>query len=592
MKFKSQHIVIALAVAVLAAIVAPSFAKRQKAAAAKAVATDTISSGAQRRYNYFFLEAVRQQAAGHYSAAFELLTHCLTINPNAPEAYYLLSLYYSTLNNDSTALSCLEKASSLDPGNTTYMERLAQSYLTSNDIAKGIAVYEQLANRHRDRTDVLNILIALYQEQKNYDGMLNCISRIEQLEGNSEDITLSKVRVYELKGDSKSAYKSLKNLCDEHPNDISYRVMLGNWLMQHNRHKEAFKLFSAAQKEDPKNEYVQTSLYDYYNTIGDKAAANTLLDSILINPKTEQSSKITLMRGVIRDNEDNGGDSTQVLDLFHRIIKKNPNDTTMVGLYVAYMALKKMPNDSLNSGLEYLLKIQPENASARLQLIQNYWPREAWDTIIDLSKPGTEYNTDEMVFSYFLAIAYMQKKQNDEALQAVQQALKRVQKNSDAALVSDCYSILGDLYHDKKMTKETFAAYDSCLQWKEDNIGALNNYAYYLSVENKDLHKAEQMSYKTIKAEPKNSTYLDTYAWILFQQKRYTEARIYIDQAVKNDTDSVQNGVILEHAGDIYYMNNDPSTALSYWNKALKAGSESAALPRKIKEKKYIKENE
>lgn len=592
MKLKSQHILFVLIAVIMTAMVAPSFAGKRKTVERKATVVTPIDTQKQRRYDYFFLEAVRQQCAGHYSAAFDLLSHCLSINPDAPEAYYLQALYYSVLNNDSTALSYLEKASSLAPNNTTYLERLAQFYINSQDIDKAITTYERLADRHRDRTDVLNVLITLYQQQKDYDGMLSGIQRIEQIDGNSEDITLSKVRVYELMGDSKSAFNALKNLSDEHPNDLNYKLMLGNWLMQHSRQKQAYKIFSAAQKEAPDNAYVQTSLYDYYNSVGDKAAANDLLDSILINPRTESGSKVTLMRGVIRDNETSGGDSMQVLNLFRRILAKSPQDTTMAQLRAAYVSLKKMPEDSLNDALRYVIAIQPENAAARLQLIQNYWPHQVWDTIIDLSKPGTEYNTDEMVFSYFLAIAYYQKKQTDNALEAIQQALRRVQANSDADLVSDCYSILGDIYHEKKMMKDAFAAYDSCLQWKKDNIGALNNYAYYLSVEGIDLHKAEEMSYKTIKAEPKNATYLDTYAWILFRQKRFTEARIYIDQALRSDTDSTQSSVILEHAGDIYFKNGDPDKALEYWQAAMKAGSDSAVLPRKIKEKQYIKDDE
>ena len=75
---------------------------------------------------------------------------------------------------------------------------------------------------------------------------------------------------------------------------------------------------------------------------------------------------------------------------------------------------------------------------------------------------------------------------------------------------------------------EAYAAYDSSLVYNPSNIGALNNYAYYLSVERRDLDKAEEMSYKTVKAEPNNSTYLDTYAWILFEKGNYAEARIYI----------------------------------------------------------------
>ena len=88
--------------------------------------------------------------------------------------------------------------------------------------------------------------------------------------------------------------------------------------------------------------------------------------------------------------------------------------------------------------------------------------------------------------------------------------------------------------------------------------------------------------------KPKNSTFLDTYAWILFMEQRYAEAKIYIDQAIQNDTDSVKSAVVIEHAGDIYAMNGDTRQALQYWQEAVKAGGDSALLQRKIKLKKYI----
>ncbi len=50
-------------------------------------------------------------------------------------------------------------------------------------------------------------------------------------------------------------------------------------------------------------------------------------------------------------------------------------------------------------------------------------------------------------------------------------------------LVSDLYAVMGDILHKKSEEQEAFAAYDSCLQWKDDNVMALNNYAYYLSEE-------------------------------------------------------------------------------------------------------------
>jgi Tfp pilus assembly protein PilF len=150
---------------------------------------------------------------------------------------------------------------------------------------------------------------------------------------------------------------------------------------------------------------------------------------------------------------------------------------------------------------------------------------------------------------------------------------------------------MGDIMHQKGMDREAFAAYDSCLVWKDDNIGCLNNYAYYLSEKGVRLDEAERMSYRTIKAEPKNATYLDTYAWILFMQKRYNEAKTYIDQTLEYDNDS--SAVLLEHAGDIYYHTGDVEEAVNYWRNAYDCTADDDArkqlLERKIKHKKYLK---
>jgi tetratricopeptide (TPR) repeat protein len=154
--------------------------------------------------------------------------------------------------------------------------------------------------------------------------------------------------------------------------------------------------------------------------------------------------------------------------------------------------------------------------------------------------------------------------------------------------VSDFYAVMGDILFQKDRQREAFAAYDSCLQWKSDNISCMNNYAYYLSLKGENLDKAEEMSFKTIKAEPKNATYLDTYAWILFMQGRYAEARIYIDQALQND--STIGAVVTEHAGDIYAMAGDIEGAVNLWQQALAQDPGNKLIARKIKRKKYIKQ--
>ena len=539
------------------------------------------------RFKYFYLEAINQQNKGNYAAAFDLLNHCQEINPTAAEVYFMRSAYYSMLKNDSLMVADIERAAALNPTNTTFMERLGQIYIGMGKFPKAIETYEKIFANTRDRDDVLNILIQLYDRQKDYDNMLRTIDRLESLEGSSEEITLARMRVLALKGDKEAELAELKSLSEKHPNDMNYHVMMGNWLLQNDRADEALKEYDYVLRMEPDNLMAQMSMLDYYRNVGEDSLANDLQEKMLINEDTPINSKMTLMRKVVADNEQEGGDSTQVLDLFHRILTQPQKTTDMHELYAAYMTLKKMPQDSINQALRDALEIAPDNAGVRLELIQAEWSKKNFDEVIRLSRAAQEYNPDEMAFYYFMGLAHFQKDERDEALNSFQRGVAQINESSNKEIVSDFYAIMGDILHEKGREKEAYAAYDSCLQWKPDNIGCLNNYAYYLSEQGKDLQRAEQMSYRTIKAEPQNSTYLDTYAWILFMQERYEESKLYIDQAVQND--STVSVVILEHAGDIHAKVGEMDKALDFWRKARDNGNDSKVLIRKIKLRKYLK---
>ena len=69
-------------------------------------------------------------------------------------------------------------------------------------------------------------------------------------------------------------------------------------------------------------------------------------------------------------------------------------------------------------------------------------------------------------------------------------------------------------------------------------------------------------------------------------QGRYAEAKVYIDQALQNDSDS--SAVIIEHAGDIYAKCGDTDRAVALWQQAQLTDPENKILIRKIKRRKYI----
>lgn len=535
-----------------------------------------------------FLDAVCSQLRGDDSTALRLLDSCREVNPNAAEAYYRLAQQYFDTGNDSIATKYMERAARLQPANDTYQESVAATYIQKRDYDSAIKAYENLYAHHRERTDVLDILARLYGAKKDYTRMLSTIERMEKIDGESDELTFMKMNVYEMRHDTKNAYRMLKALNDAHPNEPNYKVMLGNWLMNHSRRDEAYKCFQGALADDPQNAFSLNSMYDYYRAGGDNASADKLREKILFSSQTESKTKVTMLQQAIKESEQNGGDSVVVLNLFDRTMAASPKDADISNMKAMYMKLKGMPVDSVNAAFEHTLTFEPDNNLARIKLIQDKWEKKKWDEVIALSTAGTQYNPDDMTFYYFLGLAYFQKDDDDHALDALKRGADEIDDHADPDMASDFYGSMGDILFKKKQQEEAFEAYDKSLKWKEDNIVVLNNYAYYLSELRRDLKRAEQMSFKTVQAEPTNATYLDTYAWILFLQKRYDEARAYIDRALQNDTDTVNgpSAVVIGHAGDIYCMCGDTDRAVELWQRALKAGGDKAVLTRKIKTKK------
>lgn len=197
---------------------------------------------------------------------------------------------------------------------------------------------------------MLEILVRLYDAKKDYAKMLSTVDRMEQADGPSEDISFMRMGIYEQQGDKKNAYRILKAITDDHPNEPSYKVMLGNWLMQHDRKSEAFKWFESALQDDKQNEFALNSLYDYYRNTGDDAKARQLRDDILFSKQTDIKTKLSMLQQAIRENEqEQGGDSTIVLDIFDRVMRTAPHNADLSNLKAVYMRLKKMPQDSINA---------------------------------------------------------------------------------------------------------------------------------------------------------------------------------------------------------------------------------------------------
>ena len=550
---------------------------------------DPLTYEQRRKFDYYFLEAVRMKQKGDYDAAFQLYTHCLDIYPQSAAVLYEISQFYMFLGQEAKGEEALKQAVRSDDTNFWYKQTLASYYQSKQDWVKAISVYEDMAQIFPSRLEPLLSLADLYSRTKSYDSLVTTLNRIEELDGKSEQISMEKFRAYLQLENMDKAFSEIQALVDEYPYDMRYRTVLGDVYMSNNRYDEALKVYQDILKEEPDYAPAMVSLATYYQKTGQDSLYNVQLDSILVNENVDTKLKLEFMRQQILKSEQTDKDSTKIISLFETILTKKQPNADVPMLYAQYLITKKMQKESVPV-LNKVLELDPENKPARLQLLSYAINENNLDEVIRVATPAIVYNPDAMEFYYYLGLAHYQKDQTDKALEVFKKGVQQINEKSDKGIASDFYSILGDLYHSREMKAEAYAAYDSSLVYNPKNINTLNNYAYYLSVERVNLDKAEEMSFITVKAEPENSTYLDTYAWILFEEGRYTEARIYIEQAMENGGDTSQ--VIVEHCGDIYFKLGDKGKAVEYWKKALSLDSapDDGTPPRPEKEIKRLKQ--
>ncbi len=567
----------------------PTDAFRQPKVAHQVAMTE-VDYRTERAFNKLFLEAVRQKQREQIDAEFELLDAALRLKPAAPEAVYemaVLKLSYSTYSDTLARAegdSLLRRATELAPDNLYYKETLATYLANSAQYREAIRLYEEIADANLTYETLAN-LAWLYKTSGDYAGAIRTLERLERLDGRSEALSMEKFQTYLAMKDDEHAYQALEELCAEYPLDLRYRVLMGDLYDQHGYHERALDIYRDVLTAEPDNSYAQLSLLAYYKAARADSLYLDLLNRVVLNPRTQSGARLEAMRAYAVDNIKARADSTPVLNLFRQALAEPQENRDMAELQAYYMIERKMPADSVMRVMYRILEIEPDYTKARLQILQYMLLRGDMNRVAQICREGELYDPSEITFYYYEGEAHYRSGNNAEAIRVLQRGAERVDENTDPQLASDVLALLGDVLHDSHLTEEAYLAYDRSLEYNPLNLFCLNNYAYFLSVEGRNLEKAEPMSRRTVEVEPQNATYLDTYAWILFKLGRYREAQIYMEEALRYTPETEENASIFDHAGDIFYHAGDKKLAPEYWKKALQLTTDKAqkkVLQRKI----------
>jgi tetratricopeptide (TPR) repeat protein len=293
----------------------------------------------------------------------------------------------------------------------------------------------------------------------------------------------------------------------------------------------------------------------------------------------EADTKIQLLTRYLSILQQNKQDIKEANPLFESLFEQHPNNTQINLIYGNVLYLQGDKKSAIEQ-FEIFINQNPENPAGYEQVIRAALPEEDFDKVKEVTTKALKYLPGEPQFYYYLGAVNFQQGNYKEALRVFETGLDSANFNNPV-LESDFYGQIGDLNYFLKNKQVAFDSYEKALKLNPQNLPVLNNYSYYLSLEKRDLDKAEQMSGITVKLEPLNPTYLDTYGWILFEQGSYIMAKIYIEKAIEySDEPSAE---VYEHYGDVLFMNGEQEKAVVQWKKARELGGDSKTLKRKIR---------
>ena len=542
--------------------------------------------------DHFILEGHRQMLLGNNSDAFEMFRHGLMLNPKSSVALSELSHFWQYLRQDSLSLQYMKLATQYAPDNYWNKEALVDFYVDAGKTDDAINVLEQLAKQFPEKEDVLLMLETLYKQKQDYANVVRVLDALEVKEGKSEQLSIEKFRTYVQMKDEKKAFEEMSELAAEYPNDLRYRVLLGDLYVDQGQYDEGLKVYQAVEEEDSTNIYLMSSMLNYYTKTNQDSLYQQQLNKVCTNPQLDEETRLRFLNGLVFQNMQENKDPQPLLEIFKKVLAMPQENTQILELCTRFMVTLKRPADEVKPVLNQMLDINPENNMARGLLLEYAVEANDLPEVIRISKPAVDYSIDDPVFYYYLGVAYFQTDSAQLAVKTFRKGLQKVDSKTNLQLLTNMYALMGDAYHQLGDNKHAYECYDSCLLYRPDEAMVLNNYAYYLSLEEKQLEKAEEMSRRSLEKESDNYTYIDTYAWILFKQKKYTEAKEYIDKAlaIMGDDIEANDATIIEHAGDIYAKNGQKERAVEFWQQAVDLGNASVVLKKKLNKKKYINE--
>lgn len=568
----------------------------------------------RQKARYYYLEGAREAAAGNNAEAYEYYKKAYQTDStfmDAAHSYGMQRLFVrtDTLQSDyeiKNTLGLLKKY--LDENPTDQYAGQFYGYVTMrlDTVEEAIRVYEKMVEMMPEETYNLILLGDAYMMAHKKDQAIRTLEKYEASQGKSNQVSMKKMSYMLAEGDTVGALKEASELMEANPRDPARVILKGNLYELIGDNDSTLFYYTKAEDMNPDNGSVKLTLANYYREKGDSLMFDKKMYETLLSEDLQLPDKLSLLTDYLQTLLKEKGDSKRGDYLFSVILQQYPHEPEVLDLAARYEGAKGDYKEA-EEAIRYAIDLDATN--------MNYWgqlmsyqlaadkPRDAMETFKNAKEHVKVNESMEMLYASAASQTddlEMAEKIYGELIAEINDSLPLFTPISDTTFrskqsyegllrISTLYNMLGDTYYKANEYDKAFGAYDNSLFFFPDNALTLNNYAYFLAETGGDLDKAEQMSRKALRENENNATYLDTFAWILFNKKNYKEALDYqqlaLEKALEEGLDSAE---FHHHLGDILFMNHRPEEALQEWEKALELEPDNELLIKKVTHKTFF----
>ncbi len=551
----------------------------------KGQATTQLSKADQAKVTRLFFDAEKAKVIEDWDGALKNYGDVIAVDPNNADAHFQLTQVLMTLKKPQQAESEALAAVSLDNTNKWYLEALASVFMSEGKVKESTETFKALVDKFPGNPDYYLNLAFLYQKTNQFESAIKVYDQFQKNFGVDQDVIETKKNLYLRLNRFNDAVAEVHKLVDAFPGETEYMLMEADLYRANKVKDKAADLYKKVLAIEPDNARALLALSELGLQSGNTQESMADLKKIFENPKVDIDTKIKILYPYLQFWDVKKDHKQDAFDLAEILTKTQPDQPKAWAIKGDLYYLDNQNDKALEAYLKSL-SLKQDIFQVWQQVMLIYNGKRDWANLEKTCSDAIEVFPNEPLAYLFKGGAELQLKDYEKAIKSLSKG-EKMSADKDK-LRAQFLADMGDAYHDLNKNNASDSAYEKALKLDPENAYVLNNYSYYLSERKVNLEKAKEMSAYSNKLEPDNNSFLDTYAWILFQLNDFSGAKEWQEKAIKAGGD--KSGTVLEHYGDILFKLGQKDQALDYWKKAKDNGGGTTNLDRKITEQNYIEQ--